>query len=107
MSACSTEEDDNATTAVSTNPLARINLSWIAPAERENNTALSLSEIAGFRLYYGTVHGDYIYEIHIEDGSAENYTLTDFPGGTYYFVVTTYDTDGRESRVSPEIVITI
>lgn len=90
-----------------TSPSAQIDLSWTAPAERENNTPISLSEIAGYRLYFGTVQGDYLNEIEIKDSSAETYALTDFAKGTYYFVITTYDTEGRESRYSPEIKITI
>lgn len=116
ITACSTEESNSETAANAsadntandiTSQPAQIDLSWTAPAERENNTPLSLSEIAGYRLYYGTKQGDYLNEINIEDGSAETYALTDLPKGTYYFVITTYDSEGRESRYSPEIIITI
>ena len=86
---------------------ADINLSWAAPAEREDNAPISLSEIAGFKVYFGTVQGQYTNNILINDGSAVGHTLTNLPvGDTYYFVLTTLDTEGRESQFSPEVVIT-
>ncbi len=82
-------------------------LSWIAPAEREDNSALSLSAIAGYKIYYGATQGQYSDNITINDGTAVDYTFTGLPGDTYYFVVTTVDTEGRESQYSSEVTITI
>ena len=89
------------------NALADIHLSWVAPAEREDNSAISLSEIAGYKVSYGMTQGQYINTTTINDGSAVGYTFTDFPTGTYYFVVTTLDTEGRESQYSTEVKIII
>lgn len=88
-------------------PSANIDLSWIAPVEREDNSALSLSAIAGYKVYFGTTQGQYPDSITINDGSAVNYTFQSFTSGTYYFVVTTIDTEGRESGFSTEVVYTI
>ena len=97
--ATDTVTDKNSTTA-------DINLSWAAPVEREDNAPISLSEIAGFKVYFGTVQGQYTNNIVINDGSAVGHTLTSLPvGDTYYFVLTTLDTEGRESQFSPEVVI--
>jgi hypothetical protein len=110
ISACST--NDSATTSANNsgigtgtdnNRVADVNLSWVAPAEREDNSALSLSEIAGYKIYYGTAQGQYPSNVDINDGSADSYTITSLSTGTYYFVLTTYDTQGRESRYSSEI----
>jgi hypothetical protein len=79
-------------------------LAWVAPVARADGSALSLSEIGGYRVYYGTTEGDYPNRIDIADGSADQLTLTDLPPGTYYFVVTTYDTAGRESEYSSGVV---
>lgn len=89
----------------STDTLSNIILSWIAPAEREDNSPLSLSEIAGYRVYYGTVQGDYLNSIHIDDVSVDSHTFEVLSSSTYYIVMTTYDTDGRESLYSPELTI--
>ena len=95
LSACSTEE--SATTAVG------VSLSWVAPSEREDSTPISLSEIAGYKIYYGTTPGQYTNSVDINDGIAEGYTFTALPLGTYFFVVTTYDAEGRESQFSAEV----
>lgn len=86
---------------------SRATLAWVAPVARADASPLSLAEIGGYRVYYGTIEGDYPNRIDIADGSADQVTLTDLPSGTYYFVVTTYDMAGRESEYSSELVKTI
>ncbi len=82
-------------------------LSWVAPSEREDGTGLGLSEIASFRVYYGTESGNYSDTISIDDHSATQVVFTGIPSGTYYAVITTVDTDGRESSFSdPELEVT-
>ena len=87
--------------------LSNIALTWTAPAVREDNSALSLAAIAGYKIYYGTTQGQYSSNTTINDGSATGYTFNNFASATYYFVVTTIDTDGRESQYSPEMTISI
>jgi hypothetical protein len=82
-------------------------LSWVAPSARSDGTALSMGEIAGYRLYYGTSAGDYPNRIEIADGAATSVDVNEIPVGTYYFVMTTYDMDGRESSYSDEISKTV
>lgn len=119
VSSCSTEETLTAATA-NINPdlitdsgtnenttTAEINLSWVAPAEREDNSSISLSEIAGYQVFYGSSQGQYSNSVIINDGTAVGYTFTDLPSGTYYIVVTTIDTEGRESQFSPVLTIAI
>ena len=84
-----------------------ISLSWIAPAEREDGDPISMAEIAGYRVYYGTVPGNYTNDVIITDSNTMQVTLTGLAPGTYYIVVTTYDTDGRESGYSQVITRSI
>ena len=95
------------TDANNNSTVADIKLSWAAPAEREDNSSISLAEIAGYQVFYGQAQGQYPSSITINDGTAVGYTFTDFPAGTYYFVVTTVDSEGRESQFSSEVVIAI
>jgi len=114
-SACGTEElltavepDTGSSTNNETSTHTDIKLSWVAPTQREDNTGISLSEIAGFKVYYGTVQGLYPGSVIINDGSAVGYTFTSLAmDNTYYFVITTLDTEGRESQHSPEVKTTI
>ena len=82
-------------------------LSWVAPSAREDNSVLVLSDIAAFRIYYGSSSGDYSNTIDIIDHTATQAVLAGLPSGTYYVAVTTVDVDGRESIYSDEVVITV
>jgi hypothetical protein len=74
---------------------------------RADGTPISLADIAGYRVYYGLSEGDYPNRVDIQDGTAEQVTLSSLPAGTYYFVMTTYDLAGRESAFSPAVEKTI
>jgi hypothetical protein len=75
-------------------------LSWAAPTARSDGTPLSMSEIAGYTLYYGSSAGNYSTSVDINDPFTTSITVTDLPVGTYYFVMTARDTDGQESGYS-------
>ena len=72
-------------------------LNWTAPVARADGMALAMSEIAGYTVYYGTVAGNYPNSLKINDGSATSVNITNLPLGTYYMIVTTRDSGGRES----------
>ena len=84
-----------------------LNLSWVAPSAREDGSALSLSEIASYRIYYGTESGDYQNELDVNDSSAVQAQISGIGSGTYYIALSTVDTEGRESSFSTEVVITV
>lgn len=86
---------------------SRVTLAWTAPVARADGSPLSLAEIGGYRVYYGTTEGDYPNRLDVNDGSAVEVILNDLPSGSYYFVVTTYDVTGRESEFSPVVTTTI
>ncbi len=75
-------------------------LSWEAPAINEDGS--SLTDLAGYKVYYGTSSGSYSEAIDV--GNVTTYDLTNMTDGlTYYFTVTAYDTSGNESDYSNEI----
>jgi hypothetical protein len=88
-------------------PVQDINLSWVAPVEREDGTPIAMAEIAGYRVYYGTSQGSYPNQVDISNGSTMQVTLGNLVSGTYYIVVTTYDMDGRESAFSQVVTKSI
>ena len=88
-------------------PSGVLAINWVAPTQREDGTPLILSEIETYNLYYGSSPGDYQNTINNSNVTTDSVYITDFPGGTYYFVITTIDTDGQESRYSEEIEIII
>jgi len=95
---------DTASPPASAAPASSATISWTAPVARADQTPLSLAEIGGYRVYYGANEGEYTNSIDVNDGSVWQVTLAELPLGTYYFVVTTYDVDGRESEYSQVVV---
>jgi hypothetical protein len=79
-------------------------LTWTAPVSRADGTPLALSEIAGYRVYYGTSAGNYPNHIDITNGTLQSATLTGVPVGTYYVAMTTYDTSGLQSSYSAPVI---
>ncbi len=84
-----------------------IDLSWFAPANREDGSSVPLTEIAGYRIYVGMKSGDYIYDKEITGAAVQSVQLNGVPAGTYYLVMTTFDNAGRESLYSEEHMITL
>lgn len=86
-------------------------ISFVAPSEREDGAELEVSEIDGYRVYYGATEGDYTEQFFVkENGAGRGQVALDSLGilpGVYHAVVTTVDTDGRESRVSESFQVSI
>ncbi len=84
-------------------------LSWTAPATREDALPISMVEISGYRVYYGTKQGEYGQYIDIADVYTDEINLNVFnlESGTYYLVVTTTGTSGLESAFSETIVVEV
>ncbi len=78
---------------------------WGAPELREDNSILAPEDIAGYKLYYGTTTGQYTDSVSINEPAALSYDLVVPDGLSYYTVVTTIDTEGRESQYSLEVVL--
>ncbi len=73
-------------------------LSWDAPTENEDGTPLT--DLAGYRLYWGTTSGSYPNSVTINNPGVTTYVVDNLPSGTYEFVATAFNTSGFESRFS-------
>lgn len=71
---------------------ADVTISWDANTE---------SDLAGYKVYYGTVTGTYGSPTIL--GKQTTYTLTGLPTGTYYIAITAFNTSGLESGFSNEV----
>jgi hypothetical protein len=77
-----------------------LNLSWVAPTTNADGT--ELTDLAGYKVYYGTSTGNY-GTTPTDAGNVTTYTLTGLTKGTtYYIAVTAYDTSDNESDKSTE-----
>jgi hypothetical protein len=61
--------------------------------------------LAGYKVYYGT--SPHVYSASIATGKQTTCTLRSLPAGTWYFAVTAYDAQGKESGFSNEVSTTI
>ncbi len=73
-------------------------LSWTPPTQRTNGTALT--NLAGYRIKYGTQSGTYTTTLPLNTPAATTYTVNNLPPATYFFVMTAVDADGLESANS-------
>jgi hypothetical protein len=80
-------------------------LNWVAPTTRGDGTPLT--NLAGFRVYYGTSPGSYPNVVTVANPAATSYAVTNLSSGTYYFITTAYDTNGDESAATPQGTKTI
>lgn len=77
---------------------ARATVSWEAPAERTDGSPLT--DLAGFRIYFGEKPHNLRYVIEVADPGARSWVVTDLTPGTWYFAATAYDESGSESAHS-------
>lgn len=75
-------------------------LAWTAPTTNADGSALT--DLAGYKIYYGVVPGTYSTSIDV--GGNTSYQISNLTAGrTYYFTVTAYSTSGGESDYSNEV----
>ena len=85
-----------------------VGFSGTTPTQREDGTALGLSEIDGFRIYCGATEGDYQDMVYIAGATLPDTAWSiDKPDGIHYCVVTTLDIDGRESTYSNMVTVVV
>ena len=82
-----------------------VTLSWSAPTQNEDGS--TLTDLAGYTIYYGGSSGNYSNEIRINNPSVTTYVVENLSPNTYYFVATAFDAGGTESRYSGEFVATV
>ena len=80
--------------------VGRLSLEWDAPTTNEDGTPLT--DLAGYKLYYGTASG--VYDHSVDVGNVSAYDLSNLTKGqVYYLVVTAYNGSNTESVYSNEI----
>jgi hypothetical protein len=73
-------------------------LSWMAPTERTDGSVLT--NLAGFKVYWGNQPGSYPNEITIDNPGITTYVVDSLTSGTWYFTTTAFDSNGLESEFS-------
>lgn len=70
-------------------------LSWIPPTRNANGT--TLTNLAGYRIYYGTSPGSLTRTVQVSNAGLTRYMLSDLSAATWYFAVRAYTSSGAES----------
>jgi hypothetical protein len=91
---------------VNTIVLGSATLSWTPPTEYEDGSNLG-DDLAGFKIYWGTVSGNYPNSVTINNASVSTYTVDNLAPGTYEFVATSFNAAGVESVFSSPATKTI
>lgn len=78
--------------------LGSTELSWTAPSQNEDGT--DLTDLAGYKLYWGSTPGSYPNSVTIDNPTVTTYLVENLAPGTYEFVATSYNVSGVESRYS-------
>lgn len=80
-------------------------LAWAAPQTNDDGTPLT--DLAGYRIYYGSRSGSYGHSVAVDDPAALSHRLESLAPGTYYVVVKAVNSAGAQSIASPEVSKTI
>jgi len=73
-------------------------LSWTAPTE--NASGSQITDLAGYKLYWGTGSGVYPNSVTINNPSISTYVVDNLAPGRYEFVATSFNSSGEESGYS-------
>ena len=73
-------------------------LTWLAPTENTDGTPLT--NLAGYRIYYGTSESAMTQTVQIASPGTLTYTISNLSPGTWYFEVRDYTTANVESDAS-------
>jgi hypothetical protein len=81
-------------------------LSWTPPTMREDGTVLGTA-LAGYRIYWGTAPGSYANSVTLDGTGLTAYRIDNLTPATWYFVTTSFDSQGTESQYSAMVQKTI
>ena len=78
--------------------LGSVTLTWTPPTENDDGTPLT--DLAGYKLYWGTTPGVYTDSVTLDNPGLTSYVVEGLAPGTYEFVATSYNASGVESVYS-------
>jgi hypothetical protein len=90
--------------AMTTVSLREATLSWQAPTKNVDGSALT--NLAGYKIYYGTSSKNYTQTVSVSGASTTTWTIP-LAAGTYYFAMTAVDSSGAESAKTNEVTKTV
>jgi hypothetical protein len=89
------------TVAAATSTSNTVTLSWQAPTENADGSALM--DLKGYKVHYGSASKSYSDVVQVTNAGLTTYVVQNLPAGKYYFAVTAYNATGIESSLSGEV----
>jgi hypothetical protein len=80
--------------------IGSVTLAWSPPLQNDDGSALT--DLAGYRIYYGTQSGNYSEVIEIDNPGISTYVVQNLPPATYFFSSTAFNQGLVESDYSNE-----
>jgi len=78
--------------------LGSVTLNWTPPTENDDGSALT--DLAGYKIYWGTTPGSYPNSVTLDNPGLTSYVVDNLSPGTYEFVATSFNAAGVESAYS-------
>jgi Putative Ig domain len=78
-----------------------VTLSWVRPTQNVDGT--QLSNLAGYRIHYGQVSGQYDYSVSVGSPSITSATIENLAPARWYFAVTSVTSSGTQSEYSAQL----
>lgn len=79
-------------------------LSWIAPTQNTDGSALT--DLKGYRIYYGTSATALTQAVTINNADLTSYVIDSLASGTWYFAITAINSAGIESpQTAPTTIV--
>jgi hypothetical protein len=76
-------------------PPGNVTISWTPPTENTNGT--TLTNLAGYHLYYGTSQSSLNQKVNITNAGLASYVVSNLTSGKWYFSLTAVNSQGVES----------
>lgn len=75
-------------------PTAAVTVTWTPPTENTNGS--TLTNLAGYRIYYGTSQSNLDHVVVLTNPGLASYVLSSLSAGTWYLALTSVNTAGVE-----------
>lgn len=93
------------TVTVTTTGTKSATLSWTAPTQRTDGSALT--NLGGYRIYFGTSSAALTRQASVTNPSLTTYVVDGLSAGTWYFAATAVDANGVESARTSTVSVTL
>lgn len=88
------------TTTITAPKTYNASVSWTIPSTRADGTPLTVSELAGYEVYYTNDSGSVSVSVPVSGGSTASAVVSNLASGNYYFSISAIDSTGLKSALS-------